>query len=480
MADYEYFYDINPVGVVDQNHWTLKDAQVNLQFESQAVYTPLIDWDSSPMATGAETIETFELMEGEVDSNPIPMTANYIAEAQAVDSRSRKWSVLRYGDKVQLHESSNIFNQWKFSNSNDPSARDWKPLLRGLLGWNVVEKHEILSRNVWFKGSKSYWTYAGDATNWGELADGDRFSINRVKNWKLSLGSTGSPIVPGDKAHAKLALIPPGATYDWVAGLPGSSDPEVAMYRYTEEYGGVKLNWEIGQYLGVRFQEVPNNKYGLNKNVLYNCGAITKQHGVINPINSGDGSPDPETTAVDEVWYIGQKDVTHWIQLEDFAQGDYKVNQFVTIHMKRTNTYGVTGGVDPFDGRTIVRRVVDVDYTLNRLAFDRPVLFNYTAGFVGSAVSGVANTTIYAYVTKGLNVGFSLVLGSRGGVQGKVMRPLRFKEPKPIDKQNCRLTEQFVSEKSEDCWNTLKPTSHNVAGNGKRDGVKMVGMFSLN
>ncbi len=36
-------------------------------------------------------------------------------------------------------------------------------------------------------------------------------------------------------------------------------------------------------------------------------------------------------------------------------------------------------------------------------------------------------------MTKGINVGFSLVLGSRGGVQGKVMRPLRFKEPKPID-----------------------------------------------
>ncbi len=431
--DLGYFYDLNPVGVIDRNSWQITDPLVNLAFRTDAIYTPLIDWDSSPMATGAVTTEQFELLEGEVDANPIPMTANYIGEAQAIDSRSRRWSVLRYGDKVQLHESSNTFNMWKNSNVDNVSARDWKPLLRGLLGWNVVEKHEILSRNVWFKGSKAYWTYAGDATNWGELSTTDRFSINQVKYWQMWLGNTGSPIVPGDQAKAKLALVPPGAIFDWVNGLPGSTDPETVLFKYTMEYGGEHLNYELGQYMGVRFQEVPNNKFGLNKNVLYNSGTIAKQYGVTGPIASGDGSPDPGTTPVDGVWYVGQKNVAHSIQLESFGAQDFKLNDFVTIHTKVTTEYGVTNGVDPFDGRTIVRRIVGIDTVNHTLTFDRPVMFNYIQSFIGSPVSGGANIVIYAYVTKGINVGFSLVLGSRGGVQGKVMRPLRFKEPKPID-----------------------------------------------
>lgn len=104
MADLNYFYDLNPVGTIDRNQWSLTDPEVNLAFRTQSLYTPLIDWDASPMQTGAVTTEQFELMESEVDSNPIPMAANYIADAQAVDSRSRKFTVLRYGDKVQLHK----------------------------------------------------------------------------------------------------------------------------------------------------------------------------------------------------------------------------------------------------------------------------------------------------------------------------------------------------------------------------------------
>ena len=55
MADINYFYDLNPVGVIDRNQWTLTDPLVNLKFRSQATYTPLIDWDASPSLTGAVT-----------------------------------------------------------------------------------------------------------------------------------------------------------------------------------------------------------------------------------------------------------------------------------------------------------------------------------------------------------------------------------------------------------------------------------------
>ena len=347
-----------------------------------------------------------------------------------VDSRSRKWSVLRYGDKVQLHESSNIFNMWKIS-----GGRDWRPLMRGLLGWNVVEKHEMLARNVWFKGSKNYWTYQGSATNFASLGTTDKFSISQVKNWKLWLGQTGSPVIPGDQANAKVAMVPPGAMYDFMASLPTATTSEASQWRDSITYSGEKLNYEMGTYMGVRFVEVPNNRFGINKNVLYNAGPISYQYGITSQITSGDGAPDPETTAVDDVWYVGEKNVTHYIQLEanNWSNTAFAVNDFVTIHNTRTATYGVTNGVDPFDGRTIVRRIVDVDNTNHRLSFDRPVMFNYNSAVVGQSVTGATDGTFYGYVTKGRNIGFALVLGSRGGVQGKVMRPLRFHEPKPID-----------------------------------------------
>ena len=204
-------------------------------------------------------------------------------------------------------------------------------------------------------------------------------------------------------------------------------------------------------YKNVRFVEVPNDRFGMNNAVLYNCGAIQYQAVVSSAIAAGAGAPDPELTAVadkvDDVWSVGQKDVVHYIQLApgtDMTQ--FAVNDIVTIHALRTSAFGVTNGVDPLSGKTIQRRVVLIDADNLRLSFDRPVMMNYTT---------LLTTATYAYVTKGLHIGFVLVLGSRGGIMGNVAQPLKFYEPKPIDKLNCRSVEQFTDEKFENCWKTL-------------------------
>jgi hypothetical protein len=158
--------------------------------------------------------------------------------------------------------------------------------------------------------------------------------------------------------------------------------------------------------------------------VLYNCGAITAQATVIAAITAGDGSPDPATTKVDETWYVGQKDVTHYLQLDTGQAADFAKNDWVTIHTIRTSAYGVTNGVDPLSGKTIVRRVVSVDTDTDRIAFDRPIMRKYDAN-LGAGV--------YAYVTKAQHVGFVLVLGSVGGIKGNINRPLKFYEPRAID-----------------------------------------------
>lgn len=432
MSTYEAFYDVNPVATLDQNVWDERIAELVLQFRQQpVVYTPMIDWDNRQQQTGAQTSIFTELLEGDTDVDTIPFTANYIGVTTGVDSRARKLSSARYGDKVQLHESSNIFQQWNLS-----GGRDWRPLLRGLLGANVIKKHELLARNAYVGLTPSdFRTYAGSATDFASIGSGDVFDLDIINEWNLRLGNTGSPVIPGDGANAKVCMMPPGMVYDFQKQLATASQNETALWRDVQLYAGNAIRYEIGTHKGVRFVQVPNNKYGENLAVLYNAGTITKQVGVSQAINMGDGAPDPDVAAdmVDDVWMVGQKGATHYVQctsgsdLSSFAKGD-----IVSIHTQRTNAFGVTNGVNILSGKTITRRIVKVDDSLDQLVFDRPVMFNYNTPFIGTPDGG-AEGTLYAYITKARHIGFCLILGARGGIMGEVARPIKFYEPKPID-----------------------------------------------
>lgn len=429
MPTLDTYYWNNPVSVIDQNQWTVQHPEVALLFRSRAVYTPMIDWTNEPQQTGALTNVTTELLEPDTNADEIPLTATAI-DAMGVDSRSRAYTTNRYAGAVQLNEMSNVFQQWQFG-----GGRDWRPVLRGVLGQDVINKHELLARNVFLRSPKARWTYAGSATSIGNLGSSDKFSLDKVIDWNFRLGNTGSPVIPGDAASAKVAIIPPGVNYDIRKSLASASTNEAQMFRDARLYAGQALNFEIGEFSGVRFLENPSNRFGINNAVLYNCGEISKQYGVTMRVNAGDGAPDPTTTTVDGVWQVGQKNVTHYIQLENFSGGDFSVNDIVTIHTKRTDAYGQTNGVDPLDGTAIQRRVVEVDATNNRLTFDRPIMANYHVPITtadGSVTVGTPGT-FYAFVTKARNIAMILVLGSRGGVLGATARPLRFYEPKPID-----------------------------------------------
>jgi len=429
MATLDTFYWNNPIATIDQASWQLQYPEVNLRFRNNSVYTPLVQWTSELNETKSSrgTVVT-ELIAGDTDVDEIPLMATTL-DAMGVDSRSRTFGYGNYAGKVQLNKKSNIFNQWKVQGGGN----DWRPLLRGVLGDDVIKKHELLSRNIFLKGPTTHWTYGGNATSIATIDSADTFSLETVIDWNFRLGQTGAPLVPGDSAKAKLCIIPPGVTYAIRKSLAAASNNEAAMFRDVSLYGGNALNYEIGTFSSVRFVEAPSDEYGMNPAVLYNVGAITKQWGVTAPIKMNDGAPDPETTKVDTVWAVGQKAVTHYIQLESYTNADFAVNDVVTIHTARTAAYGVTGGVDPLSGRTIQRRIVAVDDVNKRLTFDRPILFNYDVPMTGSSVTGNTLGTFYAWVTKGANIGMCLALGSLGGVLGAVAEPLTFYEPVPVD-----------------------------------------------
>lgn len=426
-SDFETYYAHNPVSTIDQNKWTDRDAEVSMQFRQMpVVYTPLVDWVNRSQITGADDSVFTDLLDTDTNVNPIGMTAQYIEEPLYVDSRARRLGVNRYGDKVQLHKSSNLFQMWKMS-----GGRNWQPLLRGVLGKNVVQKIELLSRNSFMTGDKSFWTYAGGGTSFADLDSSSIFDLGIVNEWNLRLGNLGSPVIP-NAAGVKVAIVPPGIVYDFMKNLPSATSSEASLWRDATLYSGQALKYEIGATKNTRFVEAPSDRYGINPAVLYNSGEIEIQAGITAAINPGDGSPDPEAMKVDGVWEVGQKAVTHYIQLSNAvdASGNpvvdmskFAKNDMVTIHTARTNYFGITNGVDPRDGKTIVRRIVDIDAANFRLSFDRPIMSRYTS------LSG----GVYGYVTKGRHVGMTLVLGSRGCVVANVNQPISFYEPDPID-----------------------------------------------
>lgn len=417
---FEDYYAKNPVSVIDQNKWDDRVPEVVMQFLTGAVvYTPLITWDDRSSRTGAESTIYTEMIEGDVDFDSIAYDAQYIPEPLGVDSRFRQTSMARYGDKVQLHKNSNYFQMWRMT-----GGRDWKPILRGVLGNNVRRKIEMISRNAYLSGPQAWWTYGGAATSFAELDDTCKFTLNQVNRWNLGLAQTGTPVVPGGMLTDKIVVVPPGCVYDFQESLAGASGSEAALWVNSKMYHDTALRYEVGTWKNVRFIEAPNDRYGFNPAVLYNCGEIEVQYEVTSAITAGDGSPDPETTKVDGTWYVGQKDVTHYIQLEAFAPGDFAVHDIVTLHTSRVDTYGVTNGVNFKSGKTINRRVVAVDEDNYRLAFDRPVMKNYNT----EVTSGV-----YGYITKGAHVGFCLAQGAGGAVHGSVNKGIEFYEPKPID-----------------------------------------------
>lgn len=160
MAQISY-YDLNPIQVIDQNHWTVQMPEVNFRFQRNATYTPLIDWSYDLQKYNTTDVIETEAFQGDSRPKEIALTANYVSTAAMPDTRFRKWSVKRYADKVMLHESQNIFNQWKISGESD-----WRPLLRGVLGDAVVGSVEWMARKSFFQLPKTYWRHASGKADW--------------------------------------------------------------------------------------------------------------------------------------------------------------------------------------------------------------------------------------------------------------------------------------------------------------------------
>jgi hypothetical protein len=415
MADpiTDYYAD-NPVEVLDKNQRVWYDPDVMLLFKQRALFSNVINFTKNlgdPRATSMVTTQV------------IPPHANYSAlstrqmwlPAMHIDSRAVEITFLHYGGKVALHDYDDLVTYWK-ANAN----AGLRSILNTMLGGHIIETTDYLARNAFVKGALAttgYVMYGGDATSFNDLDSLDKFDLDIAADIQLGMqyrecALVNNPLGGGANGAAGnvLCYTTPGVIFDI------QDDENFVDVRKYQDLTSI-LKYEVGAYKGVRFIQSP-------RLTLWNAGAVIFQSAIKVALHAGDGAPAP-ATKVDGVYGVGQESagIVHTVTVAD-TPTDIAVNDIITLHLTRTSTYGVTNGVDPFEGTSQVRRVVAKNDGAKTLQLDKPVMIDYATDL---------GSTVYGYVTKGVNVHSSIFVGGPQGIVAGLAQPIRMHTPPPID-----------------------------------------------
>lgn len=437
VGDFDRYYGLNPIEAWDKNRWSAVDPAIALAFRQKSLFTPLIDWVSlDALAAGTGTSNPTEIttgreaLPGHINHNPISTRAKYIT-ADYVDSRERKLrSRYRYGNKIQLESYDRLVNMW----SNGGTQGFIDGILNVHLNNSIVGTFEKIARDSLLTMG-AIKTYAGGASSAAGLSATADFVLDpkelrdvRLKlsvrsQWALqNFGDYSNPI-PGSNLY--LVITTPGVFHAMFSNMNNEY-----VQRLTALGNQSIMGLDAIQYEGFLFMQSWDA-------ALWNMGPISKQVAVTAPITAGDGAPDPDVDdAIDNTWYVGQSSsgITHYVQCSDFGSTDFAAGDFVTLHTGRTNTWGVTDGVNVTDGYTGVFEVQSVDHTNNRLTFRTPVMTDYSQQVPYTTLGGSASTgTSFAFVTKGLHVHPAYIFGARGGLRFAMRKPVEFHNPPAVD-----------------------------------------------
>lgn len=294
-------------------------------------------------------------------------------------------------------------------------------VLRQRLMQGITQTHEKLARDSIFEWAE--FKFLNDGTKWASsTADFSTLSasatyqmdikfiedvrlrlVERSLEYLQEFGTYAQPVPGAAFARDALVLTTPHVLYDiwnrtdntWIEELHGLQDARV-------------INGGMFRYRGMVFAE---NRMG----VLWNAGEITHQCRVTSPISWGDGAPDPDSSTVHNVYYVGQStdDITHYIQCDDVGTSEFQQGDRVTIHTTTTTDYGITGGVDPFHGKTYDAVVYSVNESTHRITFTQPLTEEYTVSDTlepQSTTDGLG----YAYVTKARHIHPTVIMAQRG------------------------------------------------------------------
>jgi hypothetical protein len=411
VGDFDNFYPINPWANVATNQRDLFNAVLLSDFyRKHVIYNRFVTTQINLGDVRAKNMTLTKLIAPHANFNQTGLRQIWLPSSY-IDSAARDVTFARYSGKLSLNEYDDMVTYWQ---SN--GAFGLKPIINGATGPQMVAVFERVARNTFLSNSFKMMGAGGTATGFNQITSLDTMSSDLIEDIHLGMAERGVPYADNlDGRHGNIPCITTPGIVQTIRKQAGPGD-WIDAHRYADQ--GALINGLVGSWRGVDF-------YQTNDACLYNCGTIYKQVNITGQIHQGDGSPDPTVTLVDSVFKVGQTSgVTHYVQTAGFSVGDFKVNDYVTIHVGRTNANGVTNGVDYTDGKAHNRRIVAVDQPNGRIALDQPILEDFTTD-LGSGV--------YGYVTKGRHIHTATFVGGSDGVVQGVGRPPRVHTPKPID-----------------------------------------------
>lgn len=417
IGDFDSYYSDNPWEVIDKNQRTWYDPDLIAMFRQSALFTPTVQFIKNLGDVRATKMVMTQLLDPHPDYTALAMRQIWMP-ASHVDSRQVEIEFNRYGGKVAYSNYDDMVTYWR--QNNQAGIRN---IMRGALGQHMVDVLDLLARNAYIKGAydSGYSLISGGGSSFNDIGVDDTFDVGTAMDIWLGMTMRGvaSAQGPSGVANNIICYTSPSVIYDIQKG--SKSDEWISVNQYANPSS--LLRYEVGTYKNVRFVQSP-------KLVMWNAGAITAQGSITAAIHAGDGAPNPASTKVDNVYQVGQTTagIAHSISVGSWGTGtvaDIKVNDIVTIHLTRTNAYGVTNGVNPFEGTAHVRRVVAVsDDTPDLIVLDKPIMVDMATDLGGG---------VYAYITKGRNIHSSIFVGGPQAIVSGVAMAPRLHTPPPVD-----------------------------------------------
>lgn len=431
MADFNSTYGLHPwAGIVD-NTRDIYIPDLLDTYRRRSIYQGLIPYKVDLGARNA-TVMTFTTMYDLLpDTTELGLREMWV-EPFITDSEQKSISLTRYGGKVALHDWDEMINQWRKNGVS--GLRD---INRGLLANQMTDTLDLLARNSLMSGTFHLFGAGGAKANIGALAgDGtDDFDPADARDiWLGAMTRGRQGAVDASTGVGEGGTIMALTTPSVIMNI--SQDEKfihAAQYAKPE----LLMTGEVGTYLGVRYINAGPD------HILWNTGALSFQGAVTAAIRPGAGA----ARNVDANRVTGQASIPYsgnrFIQIgatnlatgntlvpgtpgagEENLSGTIKVNDIVTIHILRTNAFGVTNGVDYRDPTTVNARVVAVDNATRQIALDRPVLRDFNDDLGGG---------VFAYVSKGLSVHPTVFMTGPAPVVAGVAIPPTFHTPTPVD-----------------------------------------------
>ena len=396
MSAFDISYEQNPWAGLTMNKRAWFVPELLEAWQETSIWRRFVPTQVTINGTSTMTFTMFGGFEN--NTNAIGFYDLYVPPMYA-DSRQLTISTTRYGAKIQFFRQDDFYNYWTQGNVSGMGQ-----IIRTRFGPSIVKFLDTLARNAFLQGH--YVSYAMDTANTGfnHVVAGDRFDLDWIDPIQLRLATLGLPGFDGTPGTIA-CVCSPGALYE----IRQHADWE-EWNRYTTEGRNLLMSGVVGRIKGVYF--IPTNSA-----ILWNAGTISNQHTITAPCSAGSGAASSVYG-----WTVGQTAATNYLQLD--AITGLTVNDVVTIHRTRTSTYGVSNGVDPYDGYSFQRTIYSIDAGNKRVSFTEPLLWDFTQDLGGS---------VYGYLTHGMNIHTSTFIAGPGAVVMGVTSPIQMHEPVAMD-----------------------------------------------